>query len=208
VPQAPRESDLVRLLESTVGDDFLDGAGAAGVAMVRYAGARAQYSLDARERGVEIRDSVAGRDGTDIATNVQRLQFSDTRVALDFDGSARDAALLLGAVTGRAGLADRSLTGAVLSYLDAGNTLTSAVETLVGSGLVAGLAGGTDSRSLITLVYRNVVGGTPPAPLVDMLTGVVDAMGQSAFLTAIASSSLNETSIDLVGLRASGLEYL
>jgi len=208
VPQVPRESERIRLLESTVGDDFLDGAGAAGLAMVRYAGSRAQYSLDARERGVEIRDTVGGRDGTDIATNVQRLQFSDTRVALDFDGSARDAALLMGAVLGRSSLADRSLTGAVLGYLDAGNSLGGAIEALVGSGTIAGMAGGADSRSLITLVYRNVVGGTPPAPLVDMLAGVVDAMGQSAFLTAIATSPLNETNVDLVGLRAHGLEYL
>jgi hypothetical protein len=41
-----------------------------------------------------------------------------------------------------------------------------------------------------------------------MLAGVVDAMGQSAFLTAIATSPLNETNVDLVGLRAHGLEYL
>jgi hypothetical protein len=207
-PQTAREDDRVRLLESTAGDDFLDGAGTAGVAMVRYAGTRAQYSLDARERGVEIRDSVSGRDGTDIATNVQRLQFSDTRVALDFEGSARDAALLMGAVLGRTSLSDRAMTGAVLNYLDAGNSLSATIETLVGSGLVAGLAGGSDSRSLVALVYRNVVGGDAPAPLVDMLAGVVDQMGQSAFLTAIASSPLNETSVDLIGLRASGLEYL
>jgi hypothetical protein len=190
----------------TNGDDRFDGQ--SGIDGVRVSGARAQYQVTLRPEGIEIRDTVAGRDGTDLAVGVERLQFNDARLAFDLDGAARDTALLMGLALGPASLTDRSLVGAVLGYMDAGNTLGGTIGLLHGAGVFASLAGGPDSRSLLDLVYRNIHGTGVPAASVDGLVASVDTLGQAGFLREFASSAAAEAGIGLVGLRATGLEYL
>lgn len=55
-------------------------------------------------------------------TRVERVTFSDTKLALDLNGNAGQAAKLLGALGGSALLGNKGVVGEVLRLLDAGVT--------------------------------------------------------------------------------------
>lgn len=60
------------------GNDAIDGGGGADVAI--FSGTRGQYFVGVAGGKAVVRDSIAGRDGVDTLTNVERLQFSDKTV--------------------------------------------------------------------------------------------------------------------------------
>ena len=66
------------------GDDIIDGG--EGTDIAEYSGGYAEYRLTQTEQGVIISDTVSGRDGTDILTDVEKLKFRDiTHVGLDLE---------------------------------------------------------------------------------------------------------------------------
>lgn len=67
------------------GNNAIDGG--AGLDTVAYAGARGDFTTERGVYGVTVRDK-SGKLGTDNLINVERIQFGDTMVALDVDGSA------------------------------------------------------------------------------------------------------------------------
>jgi Ca2+-binding RTX toxin-like protein len=62
------------------GDDGINGGTGRDVAT--YRGARADYEITTVDMVTTVRDLVAGRDGTDILTNVEELHFSSGEVVL------------------------------------------------------------------------------------------------------------------------------
>ena len=62
------------------------------------------------------------------------------------------------------------------------------------------------------LAYRNIVGVEADAPTVDYLaasmTGSGGTMSQADFLADVAQLALNQQHIGLVGLQATGVEYV
>ncbi|MFH1873201.1 MAG: cadherin domain-containing protein [Pseudomonadota bacterium] len=62
-------------LEGAAGNDTLDGG--SGTDTARYSGNRADYLITAVSNGYTIADSVAGRDGTDTVTGVEKLLFAN-----------------------------------------------------------------------------------------------------------------------------------
>ena len=76
------------------GDDFLYGdGGAANVAV--FSGNRGDYTIEwssegSYELGVEIEDSVEGRDGTDTLRNIQILRFADGDLVLDSESNSQN----------------------------------------------------------------------------------------------------------------------
>ena len=72
-------NDAANTLTGNDGNDTIDGGAGADVAVFR--GARSDYVIallpDSR---IQVVDSVAGRDGTDLLTNIEKLQFSDIDV--------------------------------------------------------------------------------------------------------------------------------
>ena len=66
------------------GNDLIDGG--EGTDIAEYSGGYAEYRLTQTEQGVIISDTVSGRDGTDILTDVEKLKFRDiTHVGLDLE---------------------------------------------------------------------------------------------------------------------------
>jgi serralysin len=57
------------------GDDTIDGGAGANTAGFR--GNRADYTITAAGAGYTVQDSVAGRDGLDTLSNIQKLRFAD-----------------------------------------------------------------------------------------------------------------------------------
>jgi len=75
--------------------------GGAGLDTLVVGGPRANYTLSKAAYGVVLNDN-AGNGGHDTLLNVERVQFSDSSVALDVDGSAGQLFRLYQAAFGRA----------------------------------------------------------------------------------------------------------
>ena len=97
------------------GNDNLDGG--AGVDTAVYTSARSNYTVTRTATGFTVLDKT-GAEGTDTLVNMERLKFSDTKVALDIGGNAGSTAKILGAVFGRASLTNKDYVGIGLGLLD------------------------------------------------------------------------------------------
>jgi Ca2+-binding RTX toxin-like protein len=60
------------------GDDQIDGSTGSDTAI--FSGAYAEYELTTHEGFVTVRDLNLDRDGTDLLTSVESLQFSDRTI--------------------------------------------------------------------------------------------------------------------------------
>ncbi len=85
------------------GNDSLDGG--IGVDTAVFSDSRASCVIAKTSAGYTVS---GGADGTDTLTGIERLQFADTSVALDLDGTAGNSARLIGAAFGPAALADKA----------------------------------------------------------------------------------------------------
>ena len=157
------------------------------------------------------------RKGTDAAlsqdwlVNIERLEFSDRSVALDFDaGEAGSVAVgLVTALLGRQSLSNAALMGEVIHYADHMDAQSMA-RILVDAGITASLAGGNSDSDLIRLLYRNVTGQTPSAA---NLKGTVayaqdNDYSQADILSVIAGIPQTFARADLVGLQQQGLTFI
>jgi Ca2+-binding RTX toxin-like protein len=188
-------------LEGGQGDDTLEGG--AGVDVASYAATRAASAVSATGSGLTV---TAGTLGTDRLTDVERLAFSDVRVAFDLEGPAGQVARILGATLGPAALANKTYVGLGLGMLDSGKSYAD-VAFLAAS---AALGGNVTNQSLVTLLFSNVIGQAPSAaeaaPFLQMLdSGNVTPRG---LVTMAADTPFNADRIGLTGLAASGIEYV
>ena len=137
--------------------------------------------------------------------NVERVLFSDVGLALDVatDKPAGETAMILGAVFGKASIDKLDYVGIGLDLFDQGKSFAE-ISTLAMS-----VAGVTEPKSVVELLWTNVVGSAPTTeqaqPFVDMLKGGMTA-GELAELAA--KTDINQTHIDLVGLASKGIEFV
>lgn len=192
-------------LEGRGGNDALSGG--TGLDLAAFRGPRADYTVSAPSAGVHrVSDRVAGRDGIDLLDGIERLAFSDLRVALDLDGAAGSTARLLGAVFGAPAVANKAYVGIGLSLFDAGQTPEQVAQLAIGARF-----GGTPSnRDLVTVLYTNVVGVAPGAAELAFYAGLVDGgtYTQAGLALLAANTDLNAATIGLVGLASTGLDFL
>jgi len=217
------------------GNDYFDGK--AGIDTAIFRGPKADYfigstiTLDRTDplalnqvRANVVTDlsgllaGAAGRDGSDTLVNVERLQFADTKVALDLGPtqSAGQTALLLGAVLPGQLAFDgtrKELIGTVIGLFEQNFTmaqLSGAILRLPIWDTLTGVEGAT-SADIASYLVNNVYGNAT-TPL--LTTTAINAMGsergatQGNYLASLAASSANQVKIDLVGKQATGLDYL
>lgn len=182
--------------------------GGPGIDNAVFTGSRSDYR-PAFVNGVLQVTPKNGTDGIDKLISVERLAFSDERVAFDTGGAAGTAALFLGAVAGKASLQNKALVGAVLNLVDGGLNMAGLAEFAVTSGSINNLAGGADNISFAKLLLRNLLDSDSDAGLVDTVAGLVDSgtYTKATLLATAAGLVQNQTNIDLVGLAQTGLSY-
>ncbi|MFA6314144.1 MAG: pre-peptidase C-terminal domain-containing protein [Sterolibacterium sp.] len=193
--------------QSTSGNDtFIGGVGTidggGGIDTVQYSGSKVTPIHNANGSYTV---------GTDILINVERIQFSDTKVALDM-GVAQpggEAGLLIGAVVGKAFLADKALVGTLLTYFDAGNSMHDAADFLVTAGIMDALAGGSSTNAYVNMIYQAVTGQVATPDITVQLAAKIDGVSytKADFLTEYANLPMNQTNVNLVGLQQTGLGY-
>ncbi|MES2609349.1 MAG: hypothetical protein V4679_03860 [Pseudomonadota bacterium] len=100
-------------------------------------------------------------------TRVERVTFSDTKLALDLNGNAGQAAKLLGALGGPALLANKGVVGEVIRLLDAGATS----QTIAGLGLQ--LLGASTPTQIAQTLWTSVVGRAGTQVELKLLTDIM-----------------------------------
>lgn len=188
-----------------LGNDTADGG--AGVDLVQFVGHRASYTGGGIGNGaIQVRTLGSSVD-TKTLTNVERLAFSDTKLALDLGGNAGIAAKILGAVFDEPILrTEPGSVGLALSKVDAGLSYTD----LVTLALDFRLGAARSNEQVVDLLYTNIAGVAPTADqaahyLVQLNGG---AFTQASLGVFAAETAENAAQIDLVGLAGTGLTYV
>lgn len=191
-------------LRGGAGNDTIDGGAGADAAILT--GTRSLYTVTTQANGRTVTSTA---EGTDTLSNIERLYFSDQRVAFDTTGTAGDGVLMLAALMGKAAVQNPALAGVAITYADSAGGLSKFAETLVSSGVTASLAGGADHTSFAKLLLRNVVGSDADAGMVSLLVGLLDngSFTQASLLATAAGLDMNRTQINLTGLADTGIVY-
>lgn len=141
----------------------------------------------------------------DSLLNIERLEFSDTVVALDITGNAGIVAKLLGATFGKESISNKALVGVALSYLDAGLSYPALMELAINAKLGAT----ANNADIVEMIYTNVVGAPPSGNDLAFFTDWLDkgVYTKASFGLLAADTELNIVNVGLVGLASTGLEY-
>jgi hypothetical protein len=180
--------------------------GTAHVDTAHYGGNYADYSLQKTAAGFQV----AGPGGVNNTLHdIERIQFFDRRIAIDLDDgqAANSTVRLIGAALGASTIQERpGYVGIGLNLFDDG------LSMLDVSRLVIDAIGNPSSGALVNLLYQNILGAAPSAAEHEYFLGLMEGHGgsltQAQLLDFAASTSLNATNIDLVGLQQSGVEFL
>lgn len=191
------------LLEGKAGDDRLSGG--AGKDAATYSGPADRYAVGVVDGGWSVGDT-SGNDGHDLLYGVERLHFSDHKLAIDIDGNSGTTAKILGAVFGAASVDNLAYVGIGLGLLDGGMSY----QDLMQLALDARLGTGASHEAVVTLLYTNVTGGAPPPDALAFFTKLLDngTYTPASLGVMAAETPQNAINIDLVGLSEVGIGFV
>lgn len=188
------------------GTDFFDGG--LGIDTVVYNGPQERYSITKSGNRYVVSEPT-GSDDTDYLSNIERLQFSNGKVALDLGGNAGQAARLIGALLGPSFIKDKALAGVVLGLIDQDYSIESIANLGLNTSFYLALAGSTKHEDFVNHVFRNVVGRPPEAieqkTYVDMLYA---GTSQAALAVMAAGTEFTASQIGLTGLTSHGWDFI
>jgi Ca2+-binding RTX toxin-like protein len=183
------------------GNDILDGG--AGIDIAMYNGVHGNYTIIRNGNTATISSGV---DGTDTLTNIERLRFSDSTIALDIDGTAGQCYRIYKAAFART--PDLGGVGYWISVMDKGTSLQSVAGGFIDSAEFKSVYGtNPTNEALVTKFYTNVLGRAPDASGAAYWTGILNNHQDTVanVLANISESSENKAS--LVGVIGNGFEY-
>jgi hypothetical protein len=179
--------------------------GGAGRDKVVYAKAAARYQVSMKDGIATVRD-LSGADGTDTLTNVERLQFADTGIALDVNGIAGQAYRVYQAAFART--PDLGGLGYWLAMMDNGVQLGAVAAGFVDSKEFRDVYGASPSnREIIQKFYENVLRRPGEKGGIDFWTGVLDNKHATLAEVLVGFSESPENQAALVGVMANGVAY-
>ena len=188
------------------GTDFFDGG--LGIDTVVYSGPQERYSITKSGNRYVVSEPT-GSDDTDYLSNIERLQFSNGKVALDLGGNAGQAARLIGALLGPSFIKDKALAGVVIGFIDQDYSIENIANLGLNTSFYLALAGSTKNEDFVNHVFRNVVGRPPEAneqkTYVDMLNA---GTSQGALAVMAAGTEFTASQIGLTGLTSHGWDFI
>jgi len=212
--------ELVQFLDKTVnlvvndtfqgqpGTDFIDGG--LGTDTVVYSGPIERYTVN-KSGNRYIVSEPTGSDDTDYLTNIERLQFKESKLALDItNGPVAVGAKLIGALLGPNFVKDKALAGIVIGLMDQNYSAENVVTLGLATPLYLGMAGSSNNVDFVKQVFSNVVGRPPLANELNIYVGMLEngTATQVSLAVMAANTDLNAARIDLVGLIQNGWEFV
>lgn len=195
------------LLQGTSATDMISGLG--GIDTVQFSGAFGSFNLT---KTAPAAWTVVG-EGSDQLVDVERLHFSDKKIALDLAPSehAGQALEFIGVMAPSLVHAP-SIVGVVLGLIDGGLSMQGVFQLAIDIGLVNDIAGSNSNAAVAQMAFRNVIGAEADAGMTDLLVSFMDGrnanFSHADFLTVIAGMEINQVHIDLIGLQQTGIEFI
>jgi hypothetical protein len=193
-------------LKGQPGTDFFDGG--LGLDTVVYSGPIDRYTINKSGNRYVVSEPT-GSDDTDYLSNIERLQFSNGKLALDLDGNAGDAARLIGTLLGPSYVKDKALAGLVIGLLDQNYSSEAIASMGLGTSMYLGLAGSGSNEAFVKHVFKNVVGRPPADAELQTYVGMLSSgTSQAALAVMAADTEFTAEKIGLTGLMLNGWEFL
>ena len=190
-----------------VGDGTVDVTGTTGVDTYTFGGASTEFTVTKTADKITAASTLATNVSYTLADH-ERVVFTDKAVAYDAAGRAGDVYALLSAALGTADVT-KAYTGIGIKLADTGWTNKELATALLATDVYKTDAGGVSNETFIKQVYKNVFGGTATlAQVTEYTTWMTTSnLSQADVLVAASELAAFETTIGLVGLATTGIEY-
>ena len=195
-----------RVGDGTV-DVTVDVTGTAGVDTYTVGGASTEYTITKTTGNIELDSTLATNVEINLADH-ERVVFTDKAIAYDAAGRAGDVYALLAAALGTADVTN-TYKGIGIKLADSGWTNKQLAEALLATDVYKTDAGGVSNETFIKHVYKNVYGTDATLTQVTDYTAWMtnSKLSQADVLVAASELAAFETTIGLVGLATTGIEY-
>ena len=188
-------------------DVVVDVTGTAGVDTYAMGGKSTEFTVTKTAANVKLASTLVSNMEFNLADH-ERVVFTDKAVAYDATGRAGDVYALLAAALGTADVTN-AYKGIGISLADAGWTNKQLAEVLLNTSVYKADAGGVSDETFIKHVYKNVFGTDATLTQVTDYTAWMtnSKLSQADVLVAASELAAFETTIGLVGLATTGIEY-
>ena len=196
-----------RVGDGTV-DVEVDVTGTTGVDTYTVGGASTDFTITKNTADITLASSLA-TNVTIALANHERVVFSDKAIAYDATGRAGDVYALLAAALGVADVT-KAYTGIGIYFADAGWTNKQLATALLTTDVYKTDAGGVSNETFVKHIYKNVMGTAATLAEVTAYTNWMASSNLSQAEVLVMASELPafETTIGLVGLATTGIEYI
>jgi hypothetical protein len=198
---------LANVITGSGGNDTIDGGG--GIDRAIYSGTAAGYTITIASASSTAMDKTANRDGTDTLTNVERLQFTDTMLALDTgkDQTAGSGYMLYKAAFNRT--PDAGGLGYWINQMDKGMSYSTVAQNFVNSTEFKTAFGGNNPTvsTLVTKLYNNVLNRTPDSGGLAFWQNKLSNEGWTTADVLGFFSTSGENVTNVTPLIANGIQY-
>lgn len=188
-------------------DVTVDVTGTAGIDTYTVGGKSTEFTITKTADKIELDSTLATNVEFNLA-NHERVVFTDKAIAYDATGRAGDVYALLAAALGTADVT-KAYTGIGIDLADKGWTNKQLAEALLNTSVYKTDAGGVSNETFIKHVYKNVYGTDATLTQVTEYTAWMtnSKLSQADVLVAASELPAFETTIGLVGLATTGIEY-
>jgi hypothetical protein len=195
-----------RIGDGTV-DVTVDVTGTAGVDTYTMGGASTEYTITKTAGKIELDSTLISNMEFNLADH-ERVVFTDKAIAYDAAGRAGDVYALLAAALGTSDVTN-AYKGIGIHLADTGWTNKELATALLATDTYKTDAGGVSNETFIKHVYKNVYGTNASLADVTALTTWMTTNNYSQADVLVTASELAafETTIGLVGLATTGIEY-
>ena len=195
-----------RVGDGTV-DVVVDVTGTTGVDTYTMGGASTEYTTTKTADNVKLASTLVSNMEFNLA-NHERVVFTDKAIAYDATGRAGDVYALLAAALGTTDVTN-AYKGIGISLADNGWTNKQLADALLNTSVYKTDAGGVSNETFIKHVYKNVFGTDATLTQVTDYTAWMQNsnLSQADVLVAASELAAFETTIGLVGLATTGIEY-
>ena len=195
-----------RIGDGTV-DVQVDVTGTSGIDTYTVGGASTEYTTTKTTSEVTLASTLVNNLEIKLADH-ERVVFTDKAIAYDAAGRAGDVYALLAAALGVADVT-KAYEGIGIYLADNGWTNKQLATALLATDTYKADAGGVSDETFIKHVYKNVMGTTATLADVTSLTNwmTTNKYTQADVLVIASELASFETSIGLVGLATTGIEY-
>lgn len=182
------------------GSETIDGG--SGIDTVVYSGSKSSYTITHNSDGSY---TVAGNGVSDTLVNMERLQFSDAKVAIDVNGDGGQAYRLYQAAFNRA--PDAAGLGYWISDLDHGAALNDVAQGFVSSTEFNNTYGSLNDTQFVNQLYQNVLHRAGEQAGVDYWVGHLSAHDLTRAQVLANFSESTENQAALIGTIQNGMTY-